>query len=182
MGEAASGRMTADEFIAWAMARPEGERFELADGEVIAMAPERLAHNDAKFLIARRLAAAVEAAGLPCRVQIDGMAVQVDSHTVYEPDVIVRCGPPLPPDTLRLTDPLILVEVLSPSTRGVDVGLKLSDYFRIPSLRHYLIVRADRRVVIHHRRDEAGAILTTLPGDGPLWLDPPGLAVEGLFV
>lgn len=178
MSEAASGRMTAEAFIAWAMSRPEGERYELADGEVIAMAPERLAHNDAKFLIARRLAGAVEAAAVPCRVQIDGMAVRVDSRTVYEPDVIVRCGPPLPPDTVWLTDPLILVEVLSPSTCGVDVGLKLADYFRIPSLRHYLIVHPDRRVVIHHRRDEAGTIMTSILGDGPLRLDPPGVVFD----
>ena len=178
MSEATSGRMTADAFIAWAMARPEGERYERVDGAVLAMAPGRIAHNDAKFLIARRLAAAVEASRLQCQVQIDGMAVQVDSHTIYEPDVIMRCGPALPPDTVRRTDPLVLVEVLSPSTRGVDVGPKPSDCFRIPSLRHYLIVRAGRRVVIHHQRDEAGAIMTSILGDGPLRLDPPGVTVD----
>ena len=175
MGEAAPGRMTAEAFVAWAMARPEGERYELCDGAVVAMAPERIEHTEAKGLLFLRLFRAIEAAGLPCRAYTDGVTVRVDDHTVYEPDVTVRCGPPLPPGTVVMTDPLILVEVLSPSTRGIDVGAKLSDYFRIPSLRHYLIVRPDRRVVIHHRRDEAGAIMTAILGDGPIRLDPPGI-------
>ena len=103
MSEAASGRMSADAFIAWAMAQPEGEHYGLVDGAVLAMAPERIAHNDAKFLIARRLAAAVEASRPQCQVRIGGMAVQVDSHTICEPDVIMRCGPALPPDKVRPT-------------------------------------------------------------------------------
>jgi Uma2 family endonuclease len=181
MGDAVPGRMTADEFIAWAMARPEGERYELVDGAAIAVAPERIEHTEAKGLVFLRLFAAIEAAGLPCRAYTDGVTVRVDDHTVYEPDVTVRCGPPLSPGTVVMTDPLVLVEVLSPAARGIDVGLKLSDYFRIPSLRHYLLVRADRRVVIHHRRDEEGAIMTSLLGDGPVRLDPPGVVVEGLF-
>ena len=181
MSEVARELMTAEAFIAWAMGRPEGEDYELVAGVPYAMAPERIAHNDAKFLVARRLAELVEAARLPCRVQVDGMAVRVDAYTVYEPDVILRCGPRLPPDTVVMTDPLVLIEVLSPSTRGMDLSIKLADYFRIPSLRHYLILRADQRTVIHHRRDEAGAIATAILGDAPLRLDPPGLVLEGLF-
>jgi Uma2 family endonuclease len=181
MSEAARGPMTAEEFITWAMARPEGERYELDAGEVVAMAPERIEQTDAKGVVFARLFRAIEDGGLPCRAYTDGVTVRVDAHTVYEPDVAVRCGPTLPPGTVVMPDPLILVEVLSPSPRGVDVGAKLADYFRIPTLRHYLIVRVDRRTVIHHRRDERGAIMTSLLGDGPLRLDPPGLILEGLF-
>ncbi len=94
------------------------------------------------------------------------MAVQVDETTVYEPDLLVRCGPPLPDDTVRITDPRLVVEVLSPSSRARDAGLKLADYFRIPSLRHYLIVATDIRTVIHHASDEAGAIITRIIRDG----------------
>ena len=57
-------------------------------------------------------------------------------------------------------------------------GLKLADYFRIPSLRHYLIVDTDSQVVIHHRRDEEGRIEVRIVHDGPLTLDPPGLAID----
>jgi Uma2 family endonuclease len=58
-------RMTADEFIAWAMEQPEGERYELVAGQVVAIAPERVGHGRTKFRVARRLAEAIEAANLP---------------------------------------------------------------------------------------------------------------------
>jgi Uma2 family endonuclease len=67
---------------------------------------------------------------------------------------------------------------LSPSTRGRDSGAKLEDYFRLPSVRHYLIAKADTRSVIHHARDEAGTIATTILGGGRLRLDPPGIDLD----
>lgn len=178
MSQAVPRRMTADEFIAWAMERPEGERYELNAGEIVGMAPERVAHARAKGAIYRRLAEAVEAAGLPCEVYPDGMSVAVDADTVYEPDVMLRCGPPLDNDVVRVTDPVVLVEVLSPSTRGVDVGEKLAGYFRLASVRHYLIVRPGGKVVIHHTRDAAGEITTRLVHEAPIRLDPPGILID----
>jgi Uma2 family endonuclease len=173
--------MCTDEFIAWAMEQPEGTRYELVAGDVVGMAPERSAHALTKFRIARRFAEAVELAGLACTVYPDGMAVVIDAATVYEPDALVRCGAPLAGDTVRITDPLIVVEVLSPSTRGVDTGAKLTDYFRIPSVRHYLIVRAETRTIIHHARNEAGDISTRIIRDGPVALTPPGITLDDIF-
>jgi Uma2 family endonuclease len=173
--------MTSDEFIAWAMDQPEGERYELVNGEIYGMAPERSIHVLAKFRIARRLAEAVEAAGLECTVYPDGMGVKVDESTRYEPDALVRCGPPMPDDTLTVLDPIIVVEVLSPSTKAVDTGAKFADYFRIPSLRHYLIVRPDTGVIVHHARDAAGAIASRIVSDGALTLDPPGIELRDLL-
>jgi Uma2 family endonuclease len=173
--------MTADEFIAWAMSQPAGERYELAAGEIVAMAPERSAHALTKLAVARRLAQAVEAARLPCTVYPDGMAVQVDASTVYEPDAMVRCGNPLPDDAIRVMDPLIVVEVLSPSTRARDAGAKLDDYFRLPSVRHYLIVKTENRTVIHHERDGSAAITTRIIRDGAIALDPPGITLRNVF-
>jgi Uma2 family endonuclease len=64
-------RMTADEFIVWALDQPSG-RYELAAGEVIAMAPERAGPALVKLEAARALQDAVAAAGLPCQVFPDG--------------------------------------------------------------------------------------------------------------
>jgi Uma2 family endonuclease len=178
MTTAPKQRMTADEFIAWAMLQPETEHYELVGGEVVAMAPERSAHALMKFSIARRLAAAVEAAGLTCVVYPDGMSVQVDERTIYEPDALVRCGPPLDPDATRLHDPIIVVELLSPSTQGVDTGNKLVDYFRLPSLMHYLLVRPSDGRMVHHWRDVDGEINTRLHAGGTITLDPPGLVLD----
>ncbi len=174
-------RMTSDEFIAWSMEQPEGQHYELAAGEVIAMAPERSGHALAKANVWRRLNDAVEASGLPCDVYPDGMTVTIDANTVYEPDVLVRCGSRVPDDTVRLHDPVIVVEVLSPATRSRDSGAKLIDYFRLPSVRHYLITGTEDRAVIHHARNADGTILTRIVRDGTLSLDPPGLTVSGLF-
>ena len=168
---------TADDFIAWALEQPTG-RFELDNGIVVAMAPERASHNQAKLNAAIALRGAIGARGLPCRVMTDGMAVRIDDRTVYEPDALVRCGPPLPGDAIEVVDPIIVIEVVSPSSRGVDRGVKLASYFSLPSVRHYLIVDTDKRVVIHHRRGDEGRIEVGILRDGSLMLDPPGLAID----
>jgi Uma2 family endonuclease len=173
--------MTAGEFIVWAMNQPEDEHYELAGGEVIAMAPEWVIHVRAKLHIARRLIAAIDAAGADCETFIDGLAVVVDQTTVYKPDVLVRCGTDLDGETVRISDPIIVVEVLSRSTKGRDAGAKLADYFRLPSVRHYLIVRAEDRVIIHHARTGDGSIMTHILHDGAIPLDPPGITLTNPF-
>lgn len=173
----ARARMTADEFLTWAMERPKGERYELVAGEVVAMAPERLAHAQVKYRITRAFDDALRARGLPCEALPDGMAVQIDETTVYEPDALVRCGPDLPSDTVTILDPVIVVEVLSPSSRARDAGAKLADYFRLASVRHYLIVDTARRTVIHHRREDRERLQTLVVRAGTLELDPPGIRV-----
>jgi Uma2 family endonuclease len=107
--------------------------------------------------------------------------VMVDDSTSYQPDVFVRCGPPPDGDPVRITDPIIVVEVLSRSTKGRDTGSKLVDYFRIPSVRHYLIARAQDRVIIHHERGADGGIMTRIVRDGPIVLDPPGITLTDPF-
>ncbi len=95
--------------------------------------------------------------------------------------MLVRCGERLPDDAVKLTDPVIVVEVLSPSTRARDAGAKLEDYFRLPSVRHYLIVKTENRTLIHHARDEAGAIATRIVRDGAVRLDPPRIELGSVF-
>ena len=75
-----------------------------------------------------------------------------------------------------------MVEVLSPSTAAIDHGRKLSGYFSLVSVQHYLILDPDRRVVIHHKRGSGDAIETRVLIDVAR-LDPPGfeVAVEALF-
>ena len=171
------GRMTVEEFVAWAMTQPEG-RFELVNGAVVAMAPERAAHARLKARVWRALDDRIRERGLPCEVLPDGMTVRIDEHTAYEPDAQVHCGEPLADDAVIVPAPVIVVEVLSPSTATRDTGAKLADYFRMASLRHYLIVRTDRPTVIHHRRGDADVIETRVVTAGALELDPPGITLE----
>ncbi len=76
-----------------------------------------------------------------------------------------------------------MVEVLSEATAGRDQGPKLIGYFSVPSVAHYLVLDPERRAAAHHWRGDSGRIETRTLSDGPLRLDPPGLAffVEELF-
>jgi Uma2 family endonuclease len=160
--------MTSDAFIAWAMKQPEASHYELVAGEVGAIARECSVHALTKARIWRRMAEAVEAHGLPSQAYPDAMAVELDEHTVYEPDALVRFGTPFPADAIEPDDPVIVVDVLTPSTRARDTGTKLEDYFCLPSLRHYLIVKTENRSVIHHARGADGIILTRIVREGPI--------------
>ena len=82
-----------------------------------------------------------------------------------------------------MTDPIIVVEVLSPSTAAIDHGPKFSGYFSLASVQHYLILDPERRVVIHHKRGVGDAIETRVLADRVARLDPPGfeVAVEAMF-
>jgi Uma2 family endonuclease len=167
---------TADAFIAWAMEQPRG-RFELVRGTVVAMAPERARHARAKGRVYRALGDAIARAGRDCEAFTDGMSVRIDDLTVYEPDALVRCGPRTPDDSVEVADPIIIVEVVSRSSRATDSGAKLGDYFTLGSVRHYLVVNADTRTITHHQRAESGEIATRIVRDGELRLDPPGLSI-----
>ena len=73
--------------------------------------------------------------------------------------------------------PVLVVEVLSPSTRHIDASAKLAGYFRVSSVQHYLIVDPDQRLVIHHASSGVDTLATRIMHDGRLALDPPGIEV-----
>jgi Uma2 family endonuclease len=173
--------MTVDEFLVWAEGQ-EG-RWELHDGVPVMMSPERVLHGDTKGEAYVALREAVRRAGLPCRVHPDGVAIRMSAKATYQPDASVSCGPRPPADALEINDPVVVVEVLSPSTAAIDHGRTLSGYFSLPSVEHYLILDPDRRVVIHHKRGTNDAIETRVLSDGDVKLDPPGfeVAVEAMF-
>jgi Uma2 family endonuclease len=173
--------MTVDEFLTWAEGQ-EG-RYELYHGEVYAMAPERSAHAETKFAVQTALAEGIRKAGLPCHMLPDGMTVRIDNTTAHEPGALVYCGPKIPADALEVPNPIIVVEVCSPSTRRIDAAAKLKGYFSLPSIHHYLIVDPGNPPLIHHQRQSDRTILTRLIGEGSLCLDPPlfEIAVGHLF-
>jgi Uma2 family endonuclease len=165
-------RMNVEEFLAWAVNQPG--RHELFRGEVYAMSPETAGHADTKAAVYNALAGGHPSAPSPCHVFPDGMTVRIDETTAYEPDALVYCGEKLPPSAIEVPEPVIVVEVLSPSSRQVDLAIKLAGYFLLPSLAHYLIVDPPRSLILHHSRT-GDAILTRVVTEGAIVLDPPGL-------
>jgi Uma2 family endonuclease len=169
-------RLNRVDFHTWADAQPRG-RFERHGGIVIAMAPERTNHARLKATAWRLLREGIITAGLPCEAFPDGMTVEIGDDHDFEPDAIVRCGFPRLGNVTEVPDPLIVVEVLSPSTSATDRTTKLGAYFRLPSVQHYLIAWSDRIRVVHHRRD--GDTIATMPHTaGTIVLDPPGLMLD----
>src|SRR5271166_2758059 len=166
-------RLTVDEYLAWAEQQPG--RYELLDGAVVAMSPEGAGHAERKAAVHAALLSGIRARGVPCYALPDGMTVRIDESTAYEPDALVYCGTKLPPSAIEVANPVIVVEVLLPSTRHIDLSAKLADYFRLPSIAHYLIVDPERPRVLHHARSIDDTILTRIVNDGTVRLDPPGL-------
>ncbi len=82
------------------------------------------------------------------------------------------------PDSLTITNPVIVVEVLSPSTAKIDVTKKLTGYFEVPTIQHYLVVDAEGRSITHHKRASGDVLETRIVGAGTLRLDPPGIEVD----
>lgn len=171
-------KLSFDEFVDWCRAHPEAGRCELVDGEIVAMAAESLRHVRVKQRFWRALDDAVSAAGLPCEVLMDGASVFVDDLTTYEPDVTLACGERGDDSALVVPEPLLVVEVVSKASTGRDAGAKLTDYYRVPSIVHYLIVEMHKKVIVHHWRRPDATIETRIISDGTLRLDPPGLSID----
>lgn len=176
MASAPLKRMTVDEFLAWAETQP-GRRFELVHGQPVAMSPERARHAEAKAEIYVALRGALRQASLPCHVLPDGMTVRVDDETAFEPDALVYCGARIDGGRIDVPNPIIVVEVISPSSKEHDTGAKLAGYFQVPSVRHYLIVDPLGRLIIHHGRQDDATIITRIHIDGAIDLTPPGLSL-----
>jgi Uma2 family endonuclease len=181
MSTPAQRAMTVDEFLAWAE-RQDG-RWELYHGVPYLMAPEQTGHGEVKFRVQTALLQGISKAGLSCHMLPDGATVRISRHTAHEPDALVYCGPKLPKSAIEVPEPVIVVEVASPSTRKIDASLKLTGYFSLGSVQHYLIIDPDGPPIIHHRRQADSTILTTIVHEGALRLAPPGidLAVADIF-
>lgn len=124
----------------------------------------------------RALDLAISKAKAPCRFVLDSAAVRIGERRSYQPDLMVYCSPPARPDAIEIADPVVLVEILSPSNALTDLRDKLAAYFTLPSVAHYLIVDPDKRMIIHHAR-RAADIATRIVSTGELRLDPPGLDI-----
>lgn len=127
-------------------------RSEYFGGEVFAMAGGTANHNR----IARNAVIALGGAlaGKPCEVFVSDMRLLVKRAKLYTyPDVMVICGgidfAPKRQDTV--TNPVVLFEVLSPSTEACDRGKKFESYRTLTSLKEYVLVDQDRVHIEHYR-------------------------------
>ena len=170
--------LSAEEFMAWYDMQPDGKRYELLDGAVYEMMGEALIHVRTKMEVAVSLREQIFRNKMACEALVDGMAVKIDAKTVFEPDVLVRCGPLLPGDTVLLHDPVIVVEIVSPSSQRIDTYQKFMRYFNNSAIIHYLILFPAKKTAIHHQRMASGRIETQGYESGVIRLEPPGLELD----
>jgi len=135
-------------------------RSEYLHGEMFAMAGTSFNHNRIVRSTERALGRALD--GRRCDVFFLDVKVHVPATGLYTyPDIVVTCGPIAALDKHQdtLTNPLVIVEVLSPSTRNYDRGEKFQHYRSIPSFREYLVLAQDEIRVEHHVRQPDGACI-----------------------
>ena len=142
--------------------REQSLRHELVDGYLYAMTGSSDRHEEIALNLAASLR--VHLRGSSCRVYKGDLKLRV-ADDFYYPDVFVRCGVDRG-DAYFKTDPVLIAEVLSPSTQRYDRGDKRLAYFRLPSLREYLLISQDRMFVeVHDVRRPGQALRLEQPGD-----------------
>ncbi|MBJ6108682.1 Uma2 family endonuclease [Hymenobacter sp. BT523] len=148
----------------FALERQSEVRHEYFDGEVFAMAGGTKAHNLITQNITLALRAGVRGRGCQVFMEDVRLAVQESFHYTY-PDVVVSCDPDDRCDPYLVRQPVLIVEVLSPSTAEYDRSRKFNQYKKIPSLRHYILVSQSAWVLEWFRRDDLGQWVHTVLSD-----------------
>lgn len=145
--------MTVEEYLA---AEEKAEvRHEYIDGQVFAMTGATDAHN----VICSNLLALFHSflRGSGCRAYINDMKVRVEtSNCFYYPDIMVTCEP-FEAKSVYKAAPVLILEVLSPSTSAIDRREKLLQYRNLESLREYVLVYQDRRLLDVYQKDSSGS-------------------------
>ncbi len=144
-------RMDKPEFLAWVQ-RQEG-RYELAEGRVVMMTGGSFGHAT----IMRRLSNALERQldGSQWMVVTSDFGVEMGVNTIRYPDVMVVAAN-TPWASLAASAPALIAEVVSPSSRSVDLGAKAAEYLRLPSLLAYLVLSQDEAKAWVWLRGEPG--------------------------
>jgi Uma2 family endonuclease len=143
-------------------------RHEFLNGEVWEMAGGTPEHAGLAAAISGELRGALR--GKPCRVFSSDLRIRIQETGLSTyPDVAVVCGQlaTAVEDEQAAVNPVVLVEVLSPTTEGYDRGAKAAHYRRIPALREYVLVSPSEPRIEVHRRTESGRweLLEARPGE-----------------
>jgi Uma2 family endonuclease len=140
MAEAALKDMTVDEFLQWEDGTDT--RYELVNGVVVAMAPPAPPHGRLATSLGGEIRAALRGRR-HCGVYGEaGIARPDRDDTCYVADLAVTCDPPQPDDRL-IRNPVLIVEILSPSTTAFDRQTKVPDYRRIASVQEILLIDSE---------------------------------------
>lgn len=148
--------------------RDSSERHEYYNGEIFQMAGASDEHNTIAMNTASELHQQLKKR--QCKVYQSYMRFYIPQTGLFTyPDIIAVCGNPqfLPDEQLdTLTNPTLIVEVLSPTTEGYDKGVKFDNYRSLDSLREYVLISQDTKRIIRYTKQMDGSwILMDFIGD-----------------
>ena len=154
---------TPEEFLAFDRAAPEGEKYEFLDGKIVpwngdwqSMAGASTSHNRITGH-AVCLFCIQQLRGKPCEPFGSDHRVQAPGGNYVFPDIFVACEPELLDKEFdTITNPVVVFEVLSPSTAKKDRTTKFRRYQRIATLRDYVLIEQEFMAIYHHSRAEDG--------------------------
>jgi Uma2 family endonuclease len=143
--------VTPEEYLA--LERQAETKNEYYNGQIYAMSGASRNHNVIAFNLASIIGTQLR--GRPCEAYVNDMRVlNVVTGSYMYPDLVALCGKPEFEDNQfdTLTNPEVIIEVLSPSTEAHDRGAKFAHYRRLPSLHEYLLIAQDKMSVERYVR------------------------------
>jgi Uma2 family endonuclease len=165
MATLAPRRMTLAEFLEW----DDGSdrRYELVDGFTVMMAPATEAHGELAARLTMQIGSRLQP---PCRVISEaGIAIPDRGDSYYIADLAVTCAP-REAGRRMVAEPVLILEVLSPSTSQIDRWRKVADYRALASVKEILVLFSDERRVELQRRTADGWRVEDLIGQAALTL------------
>ena len=155
MSTAAFELMTSTQYLAWE--REQAGRHEFFRGEIFAMAGGSPRHNALTAAITIEIGIGLRGSQRRVLSADQRIAARRDEHYVYA-DASVVCGAIalVPGTTDVLSNPSVVIEVLSKRTEGYDRGLKWESYRQLPSVTDYLLVSQVSPQIEHYQREASG--------------------------
>ena len=168
MSQAQQKRMTPAEFLEWEA--QQETKWEFDGVQPVAMAGGSVAHAAIKGNVITALGTRLR--DKPCQTYGPDLRVPTAGGVSYRyPDALVTCQQ-LAADAMNAPEPVVIFEVLSPSTEKEDRGPKLDEYLALPSLRRYVMLQHDRALAMEYERDGEGWRVRFLHGPDAALLLP----------
>ena len=157
-------KSTLSDFFAVADSNPD-QRFELVNGQIIAMSNASIPHNTIINNFVILLGGRFMNGNLPCRIYAEANC-KINDNNCFQPDFAVICHKPT--NTRYLENPLVVGEVLS-SNRKDDLTIKLPLYQATPSIQEICYLEQDNMAITVYRRDKADNWVTAQYNQGDIF-------------
>lgn len=153
-----TGPITVEDFYAFTDGRPDEEKWELIDGELILNASPAYLHQKIVGNVLYAVALQLRGRNAPWHI-IPGIGVLVSDTSRPEPDLMIvpRLGAGIAPGQRDTRDAVVLFEVVSPATSNRDLKWKRMAYTSLPALTHYVVLAQDQPEVLVFARDRGFA-------------------------